>query len=217
MSFTLAEPRKVIIAGGRRQITSRYKDGAEEYEEYDVVTDELLLRKRRQRNHLDALSEWVTEVGLDPSKSSKILHQSLIVESSSSPIFVPQDTKDAHVFRIRNFPYSKETVLVTIEKSSQDRSSSINNGEGSSTSVAEEEIVVRTTNKKYFKRIGIPLLKRLGIPLDPTNLSYDVKLNTLVITYKKPVAVLLAEEALRKERLSIPAQRKEENQGCPPQ
>lgn len=215
MSNTLAEPRTSVIVRDRRQITSRYKDGSEEYEEYDVVTDELLLRKRRQKNRLGALSDWVVEVGIDPSKGSRNLHQNLIVESSSAPILVPQDTKEAHVFRIRNFPYARETVVVGIEKSSLNRKgTSTDRGEGAP---GEEEIVVRTTNKKYFKRIGIPLLKRMGISLDPEKLSYEVKLNTLIISYKKPMAVLIAEEALRKERLSIPAQRKEESQGCPPQ
>lgn len=214
MSLTLSEPRKAVIAGGRRQITSNYNDGSEEYEEYDVVTDELLLRKRHQKNSFGAWSDWVVEVGQDASKNSKNLHQNLIVESSSSPILVVQDTKESHVFRIRNFPYSKETVLVTIEKSSPDCSST---NIASSGSLEREEIVVRTSNKKYFKRMEIPLLKRMGIALDPANLSYEVKLNTLVITYKKPLAVLVTEEALRKERLSIPAQRNDENQGCPAQ
>lgn len=214
MSSTLSEPRKSVIVGGRRQITSNYSDGSEEYEEYDVVTDELLLRKRRQKNRLGAWSDWITEVGQDSSKNSKNLHQNLIVEASSSPILVVHDTKENHVFRIRNFPYSKETVLVTIEKSSPDCSSTNFSG---SDSLEGEDIVVRTSNKKYFKRIKIPLLKRMGIALDPVNLSYEVKFNTLVITYKKPLAVLVTEEALRKERLSIPAQRKDENQGCPAQ
>lgn len=204
----LAEPRSSVIVGGKRQITSKFTDGAEMYEEYDVVTDDLLLRKRRQKNSFGAMSDWVVEIGTDLKSHTKNLHQNLIVESSGSPELVRQDTKEAHVFRIRNLPYPKDVFSVTIEKSAVSSSSPMEE----KTDVGE--IVVRTSNKRYFKRIDIPDMIRANIPLEDSHLSFEVKHNTLIITYKKHLAILTAEAAARKERLSMPATRQEEQPGC---
>lgn len=206
----LSEPRSMLIVGGKRQVTSKYTDGVEEYEEYDVVTDELLLRKRRTVNKLGAKSDWEVEVGTDVKGSSKNLQQNLIVESSGAPELLRQDTKEAHVFRIRNLPYPKEVFSVTIEGQGAGDGTS---GSASSCSKKVGEIVVRTSNKKYFKRISIPPMERNSIPLEASHLSFDVKHNTLIITYKKHLAILTAEAALRKERLSTPAPR-QEDQKC---
>lgn len=217
----LAEPRSSVIVAGKRQITSKYTDGAEVYEEYDVVTDDLLLRKRRQKNSFGAMSDWVVEIGTDVKSHTKNLHQNLIVESSGSPELVRQDTKEAHVFRIRNLPYPKEVFSVTIEKSSPSTSSASKDSDAANATGEKKievgEIVVRTSNKRYFKRIDIPDMVRANIPLDASHLSFDVKHNTLIITYKKHLAILTAEAAARKERLSMPATRKEEDAGCPTQ
>ena len=49
-----------------------------------------------------------------------------------------------------------------------------------------QDIVLRTTNKKYFKRFDIPDLKRLGIKLDESNIAWKYQNNTLIIGYDKP-------------------------------
>jgi hypothetical protein len=50
-------------------------------------------------------------------------------------------------FRVRNLPYAKDVYMITVDHSTQ-------------------QVVVRTTNKKYFKRISITDMKRFHIPLD---------------------------------------------------
>lgn len=90
-------------------------------------------------------------------------------------------------WRIRNLPYPVETYLVDIDNEKQ-------------------EIVVKTTNKKYYKRFEIGDMKRRGLKLEKGNLSHDWKTNTLVITvfnwimqYRKPEEILKKELELRKE------------------
>lgn len=203
---TLAEPRSSVIVGGRRQITSKYTDGAEVYEEYDTITDDLLLRKRRQRNGLGGTTAWEVEIGNEKldGAGTGAAGSSLLKEASGSPELLRQDTKEAHVFRVRNLPYAKEVYQVTVERRSATTSSP---------PTAEEvgEIVVRTSNKKYFKRLSIPDMVRAGIPLEPSHLSFEVKHNTLIISYKKHLPILAAEAAARKERLSMPATRAEDD------
>jgi hypothetical protein len=45
----------------------------------------------------------------------------------------------------------------------------------------KQQIVVRTTNKKYFKRLEVPMMRRQSLPLHPAFLSFDHSMNTLVI------------------------------------
>lgn len=194
----LAGPKTSFIHGDRKQITSKFTDGSEIVEEYDVITDELLLRKRRSRNPLGGFSEWTVEVGTD--SHSRNLARGVIVEASGSPVVMRQDSKDAYIIRIRNLPYAKEVFFVSVERRDGD---------------AVGEIVVRTSNKKYFKRLDLPDMVRAGIALEPDRLSFDVKHETLIIQYKKPLSVLAAESAARKERAAMPSKRVDENNaGC---
>ncbi len=45
----------------------------------------------------------------------------------------------------------------------------------------KSEIVVRTLNKKYFKRFDIPDMKRLNLKLEESDLKVNFINNTLVI------------------------------------
>ena len=58
-----------------------------------------------------------------------------------------------------------------------------------------QTIVLRTSNKKYYKRFAVPSLQRAGIPLDSTLIDHSHSNNTLVVTYEKPAAVVEAERA----------------------
>lgn len=190
----LAEPKTSVIQGDRKQVTSKYTDGSESIEEYDVVTDALLLRKRRGKNALGGYSDWVVEVGAETQ--SRNLDRALIVEASGSPVVVRQDSKDSFVIRIRNLPYAKEVFSVSVERQEGD---------------VVGKIVVRTSNKKYFKRLDIPDMERAQVPLNPSNLSFDVQHQTLIIQYKKPLSVLTVEAAARKERAAMPSKRADSN------
>lgn len=47
---------------------------------------------------------------------------------------------------------------------------------------AKKAIVVRTTNKKYYKSIDVPEVDRCQIILEQESLAIDYKFNTLIIT-----------------------------------
>jgi len=66
-------------------------------------------------------------------------------ESSTAPALVRKDTRQMFQWRIRNLPYPKEVYSVTAE---------------------DGHLVIRTTVKKYFKKLTIPELDLLKLPLE---------------------------------------------------
>ena len=50
----------------------------------------------------------------------------------------------------------------------------------------KQEIVLRTSNKKYYKRFDIPDLKRIGIKLEESEIGWKYQNNTVIISYDKP-------------------------------
>lgn len=68
-------------------------------------------------------------------------------------------------------------------------------------------IVLRTSNKKYYKRFQVQDLTRLGCKdsLEPERLTMAHANNTLIIEYPKPQAVLAFERALKAEWDSLKA------------
>jgi hypothetical protein len=185
----LKEPKSSVIADGRRKVRALFTDGLEVIEEYDVITDDLLLRKSRRPTVTGGEGEWVVEVGTD-ERASRAFNTDLdlLRESSSAPVLSRKDSDTEIEFRIRNLPYTKDMFSVTIDEQAN-------------------ALVVRTTNKKYFKRIEVPDMTRAGLRLDAANLSWDFKLNTLVITYRKHVAMRVVEAQEKKERASMKSAR----------
>ena len=59
--------------GGRRRVVTEFDDGGEMIEEYDLKTDELLLRKRRGRTVLGKDEEWEYLTGEAPRTFSPCL------------------------------------------------------------------------------------------------------------------------------------------------
>lgn len=179
------------IVNGRKRISTKYSDDSELIEEYDVVTDELLLRKSRRKPLLGGEGPWTIEVGTEAKVAN--VDRDLIVESNTAPQLTRQDTNEEYVFRIRNLPYDKDVFSVQVE------------AKGADASIGA--IVVRTSNKKYFKVIDITDLNRAGIKLDASNVSWEHKMNTLVIKYKKPLSLRMVEMQEKKERAAMPAVR----------
>ena len=62
-------------------------------------------------------------------------------------MFIRKDTSDRFEWRIRNLPYPKETYVIDVDHTKQ-------------------QIVLKTTNKKYYKRIDVPDLRRAGLEID---------------------------------------------------
>lgn len=168
-----------VKADGRKKIHTTNKDGSEMVEEYDEKTGKLLVRKTRKPGVLGGEGEWITEVGqvqervFDPTTD-------LVKPSMSNPIFLRMDTTDKFQWRIRNLPYPKDVYSITVDHDKQ-------------------QIVVKTSNKKYYKRIDLDDLRRHSLRMEDDKLSWVHQHNTVIISYDEPAAVLKAEKDLLKE------------------
>ncbi|XP_053167184.1 protein DPCD isoform X1 [Hemicordylus capensis] len=181
----LRAARKTALLGdGKRKVHYLFDSGKEMVEEYDMKTNQLLLRKWREKNTLGACGNWQIEVGEPDLPAVRALDQELIKESSTNPILMRKDTKNSFQWRIRNLPYPKDVYSVSVEKD-------------------QRCCVIHTSNKKYYKKFSIPDLDRFQLPLDINALSFTHSNNTLIITYQKPTEVLAAEEELLKELKKI--------------
>lgn len=172
-------PQKTCVrADGRKKIHTTNPDGSELVEEFDEKTDVLMLRRSRKAACLGGEAEWVLEVGQVQEKVFDP-HSDMLRASSSNPIFLRKDTPDHFQWRVRNLPYSADVYSVTLDHEKQ-------------------QIVVRTSNKKYFKRIDVEDLTRLHLKLKDESLSWKHQHNTLIISYARPAEVIRAEqEALK--------------------
>ncbi|XP_039273935.1 protein DPCD-like [Styela clava] len=184
MSFwvdTLRSARKTaLLQDGRRKVHYTFPDGNELAEEYDVKTNDLIVRKWRKKTTLGGPTKWDMEIGEDQNYASNlVMGAEHMVESMSNPVLCRRDTKKAFQWRIRNLPYSLETFSVKVED--------------------KDTIVVRTSNKKYFKKIDVPDMQRAKIPLNQSDLTFAHANNTLIIQYKKPKQILDDHETIVRE------------------
>ncbi|XP_019939660.1 protein DPCD [Paralichthys olivaceus] len=177
---SLKSSRKTaLIHDGKRKIHYLFTDGKEMAEEYDLKTDELIVRKWRNKSTLGAQGQWQVEVG-EPLASPVASSEAVIKENYSNPVFTRADTKSSFRWRIRNLPYPKEVFSVFAEPS-------------------ERCIIIKTSNKKYYKKFSIPDLERCELPFDQSALSFTQANNTLIVSYKKPKEILTLEQELLKE------------------
>ena len=75
-----------IISGSRRKFHTTYKDGSEMVEEYDLKTNELLVRKNRKPSQLGGEGEWVFELGGEVFKPFNPMRDNLAVSSKNVSI-----------------------------------------------------------------------------------------------------------------------------------
>lgn len=114
----------------------------------------------------------------------------MISASSDQPIMVRRDTKENFQWRVRNIPYPLEVYQIMVDENAN-------------------QIIVRTSNKKWFKRISIPDMDRMHLKLIQSNViiwiprlffsardsvipqvSFTHANRTLVISYAKPASIL---------------------------
>ncbi|KAH9284650.1 Protein DPCD [Echinococcus granulosus] len=167
--------KTILVQDGRTKVHYSFPDGKELVEQYDNVEGIITERKWRMPTMLGGEGSWNYEIGQGTEIDAVELR-----ESNINPLFCRRDTKRAFQWRIRNLPYPISTYLLSIED-------------------ANTTIVLRTTNKKYYKRFTIPDLERLGVRLDSSLLSKTHSSNTLVISYMKPEIYLQYEKELKKE------------------
>jgi len=179
-----------IIREGRRKIHQAWLDGSETVEEFDVITDRLLIRKHRKPTTLGGEGKWIYEVGAETKVFNPDID--LFAPSAQQPV------------RVRNCPWPESVYSVVVD-----------NGCTPST------IVIRTTNKKFFKRFPIPDLLRAGITkLDSQAISFVHEHGTLIVRYKKPAEVLKLEEQCAQQRKAMKSERIKDNvkgPDCPQQ
>jgi hypothetical protein len=176
--------QSAIVSGGRRKVHTILPDGSELMEEFELQTDQLVVRKRRGKTVLGRELDWNYEVGMAPQRAT-IAHETL-AESGANPVFCRLDRIDCFEWRVRNLPYPKSTYSVTVN-------------------AADRKIIVRTSNKKYYKRIGIEDMDRLNMPLDEHALQWDHENSTLIVQYRKPQALIAAERqaAVARQKLGV--------------
>eukprot|EP00920_Eleutheroschizon_duboscqi_P001027 GHVT01002522.1.p1 GENE.GHVT01002522.1~~GHVT01002522.1.p1 ORF type:complete len:201 (+),score=4.14 GHVT01002522.1:1996-2598(+) len=172
---------KVIsrVQGNRRLILQRFPNGEEVLEEYDIKSNLLLLRKKRQCSTLGDEATWTVEVGETNSGYASMQSQECsfsIVPTTSSPFMIRRDTLECFEWRIRNLPYPPSVYSIAIDDKTQ-------------------QILIKTSNNKYYKRIAIPDLSVVHARLDSSRLSWKHQYNTLLISYSKPKEVIEHEKS----------------------
>ncbi|XP_029297001.1 protein DPCD [Cottoperca gobio] len=172
--------KTALIHDGKRKIHYLFTDGKEMSEEYDLKTDDLIVRKWCLKSTLGAQGQWQVEVGEPPVSPVTSSDSEVIKENCSNPLLMRKDTKTSFQWRIRNLPYPKDVFSVSAQPS-------------------ERCIIVKTSNKKYYKKFSITDLDRNELPLDNSSLSFTHANNTLIVSYKKPKEILTLEQELLKE------------------
>ncbi|XP_072932596.1 protein DPCD [Epargyreus clarus] len=148
----------------------KFEDGREMVEEYNLDTQVMLRRSWKVKGKLGGEGKWTVEVG-DPIPDATPNNDPVIIECKDQPVVTRRNTRINLEWRIRNMPYPIETYSI---KANDD----------------EKCVVVSTTNKKYFKKLYIPELVRLGLPVEQANVYSTHNFNTLVVVYKKPQQLL---------------------------
>ncbi|XP_049872347.1 protein DPCD [Pectinophora gossypiella] len=170
-----------------KKIHYKFDDGKEMVEEYNIDTQVLLRRAWKVKAKLGGEGKWDVEVG-DPIPDGipTNMEAADITERNDQPQLTRRNTRVNLEWRIRNLPYPIETYSV-----------SANND--------ERRIIIRTTNKKYFKKLEVPELDRLNLPLEQANIQASHKYNTLIIVYKKPQPLLDMEKEWYEELKKVKA------------
>lgn len=172
-----------LIQDGKRKVHYKFQDGDEMAEEYNLDTNIVLRRAWKRGKNLSKKSEWDIEVG-DPEPDTSALDSIGLKENSNSPYIIKRITSTALEWRIRNLSYPIDVYSVLADPDNKC-------------------IIVRTSNKKYYKKITIPELERVNLVPDQKRIEYTYKFGTLIITYKKPPEVLKMERLVLEELQNV--------------
>jgi len=100
------------------------------------------------------------------------------------PIFLRIDSPEAFEWRVRNLHWPADVYSVSIDQE-------------------QRQIVIRTSNKKFFKRFDIGEMDALGLELEEDALNFEFAHNTLLVKYQKPAVVLDYEKDKSMERRQL--------------
>ena len=156
-----------------------YPDNTELIEELDVNTNEVLVRKwKRPKDNTvgtQQTPEWEYEIGEDTKRFNP--ETDVMAISDKNPQFMRKDTANRFEWRIRTLPYPKDTYIIEVDHDKQ-------------------QLVLKTTNKKYYKRIDIPDLKRVQLQIQDENVAWKYANATVIISYDKPAEVKQKEKEM---------------------
>lgn len=186
--------KSCLIESNLKRIHYELENGQEMVEEYNIDTNVLTRRAWKQKTDFKQEVEWNIEVG----DSEPVFNENkniLIKENSSQPFVTRRNTRINLEWRIRNLPYSCDTYSVLVDQN-------------------DKSLVVRTSNKKYFKRLFIPDLERIGLSPEQQNVSFSHKFNTLIVNYKKPNQLLEFEKQIWEDLKTLKP--KEQPMDCKP-
>ena len=176
--------RTYLINGDFIKFHTVFKDGTEIVEEYGIYSEELESR-RVKKIGMTGKEQWITEIGEEIKPRSN--DEFLIRENDNNPLFIRKDTPKEFQWRIRNLKGDADNFMVECDKDKQ-------------------QIVIRTKNKKYYKRFNIPDLERLNIKLDENLMKVNFVNNTLIISYTKPKEAIESESEILGEIRRIRAE-----------
>ena len=176
--------RTYLINGDFIKFHTVFKDGTEIVEEYGIYSEELESR-RVKKIGMTGKEQWITEIGEEIKPRSN--DEFLIRENDNNPLFIRKDPPKEFQWRIRNLKGDADNFMVECDKDKQ-------------------QIVIRTKNKKYYKRFNIPDLERLNIKLDENLMKVNFVNNTLIISYTKPKEVIESESEILGEIRRIRAE-----------
>ncbi|KAH8408733.1 hypothetical protein KR215_011764 [Drosophila sulfurigaster] len=182
LDYLQSAEKNSMLSGKLRKVHYKFPDGRQMAEEYNMDTGIVQRRAWRKSKQLMGEPEWELELGEEPRQINWNGNNSrggggdadnvsggefTVRESNSAPLLTKRVTKKNIEWRIRNLPYPLNVYNVSAEPDLH-------------------AIVVRTSNKKYYKVIPVPDLDRCGMPPIQANISTHHQFNTLIITYQKP-------------------------------
>jgi hypothetical protein len=91
----------------------------------------------------------------------------VLAPSQGNPIVTRRDTPGHFRWLVENIPFPASTYNIRIDG-------------------VKQQIVIKTNNRKYYKRIDVPELVDLGVQLNDKLLTWMHCKDTLTVTYAKP-------------------------------
>lgn len=179
MSLVPGGKKTAVNRDGLQKIHSVFDDGTECVEEFDQTTQLLVSRRWKRVTRIGRAEEWEVEVGEPPEQQAEVVAG--MFAARDAPVVTRTDLEEFYVFKITNMPWDESNYLATVEG---------------------PDIVLRTNNRKYFKRLQISDLVRNGIPLAQAFVRIKHQQNTLVVFYKKPPQIMVLEKAAREARMA---------------
>ena len=170
-----------VTIGNKKRFHTTFRDGCEMVEEMEG--GEVMLRKWREKTVLGTQGNWIFEIGEEGAPVDAVAVEGLFSSSSANPSWHAKDTVGAWEWRVRNIAYPVDTYSVTVDAETS-------------------ELVLRTTNKKYFKRFSIPAMRRAQLALESAAVSFEHSGQTLLIQYEKPDSIAEAEARAVQEKLA---------------